>query len=141
MLLFSRNKTAGVQAFMLKLANTHCPELRPLSDNRRKETRVPFCAVVLVVPLENGTPQLGRHFPAVTRDLCTRGVSIVLDQPRGLRELLIGFRWENDMKFLRGNAKHLNPMGAGFFRLGIELSEVVSADEYPELESLHISRS
>ncbi len=138
MLLFSRNKALGVQAFLLRLVNNHCPELTPLFDNRRDETRVPVCIVTLVVPLADGKPQLARHFPTVTKEFSTTGVSIVLDQPRGLEEVILAFRWENEMKFIKGSARHVNPMGAGFYQLGIQLSTVVRVDEYPELESLYI---
>ncbi len=138
MLLFSRNKALGVQAFLLKVVNNHCPELTPLLENRRDESRVPVCVVTLVVPLKDGKPHVARHFPTVTREISTTGVSIVLDQPRGLDEVILAFRWENEMKFIKGNAKHLNPMGAGFYQLGIQLSTVVRVDEYPELDSLYI---
>ncbi len=136
MLLFSRNKTVGVQTFLLKLVNNQCPELAPLFDNRRDETRATVCVVTLVVPLKEGVPQLAEHFATVTKEFSTTGVSIVLDEPRGLDDVILAFRSEQEMVFLRGTAKHLNPMGAGFFHLGIQLSTLVSADEYPELGQL-----
>lgn len=138
MLLFSRNKAVGVQTFLLKLVNNHCPELTPLFDNRRDESRVPVCVVTLVVPLENGKPQPEGCFATVTKEFSTTGVSIVLDQPRGLDEVILAFRWEDQMTYLKGKARHLNPMGAGFYHLGIRLSTVVRVDEYPELEDLRI---
>lgn len=138
MLLFSRNKTIGVQTFLLKLVNNHCPELGPMFDNRRDETRVPVCVATLVVPFEEGKPNVSKHFPTVTKEFSTTGVSIVLDQPQGLDEVVLAFRWEGEMVFMKGTAKHLNPMGAGFYHLGIQLSTVVRVDEYPDLGSLHI---
>ncbi|NLS92687.1 MAG: hypothetical protein GXX96_11065 [Planctomycetaceae bacterium] len=138
MLLFSRNKAVGVQTFLLKLVNNHCPDLTPLFDNRRDESRVPVCVVTLVVPMKNGKPQPEGCFAAVTREFSTTGVSIVLDQPRGLDEVILAFRWEDQMVYLKGEAMHLNPMGAGFYHLGIRLSTVVRVDEYPELEDLRI---
>jgi len=138
MLLFSKNRTVGVQTFLLKLVNNYCPELRPLFDNRRDETRVPVCVVTLVIPLEKGKPQLDDHFPTVTKEFSTTGVSIILDHPQGLEEVILAFRWESNMTFIKGRARHLNPMGAGFYHLGIELSNVVRVDEYPELEDLYM---
>jgi hypothetical protein len=137
-LLFSKNKRVGVQTILLKLVNNHCPELGPAFENRRDETRAPVCVVTLVVPLDDGKPQLADHFPTVTKELSTTGVSIVLEQPRGLDELILAFRWEREMTFLKGTARHLSPMGAGFFQLGVELTKVVSAAEYPELDDLLI---
>ena len=138
MLLFSRRKTVGVQSFLLNLVNNQCPELVAVLNNRRGETRVPICQVTLVVPLVDGKPDLANHFPTVTKEFSTTGVSIVLDQPRGLDEVILGFRSEQGMTFLKGEAKHLNPMGAGFYHLGIQLSAIVGLDEYPDLEKLYI---
>ena len=138
MLLFSRNKAVGVQTYLLKLVNNHCPELGAMLENRRDETRVPVCMVTLVVPLEDDKPNLVDHFPTVTKEFSTTGVSIVLDHPRGLKDVILAFRWEDEMTFVKGTAKHLNPMGAGFFHLGIQLDAVVRVDEYPDLEKLYI---
>ncbi len=138
MLLFSRKKTIDVQTFLLKLVNNQCPQLGSFFENRRDETRVPVCVVTLVVPLQKGRAQLADHFPTVTKEFSTTGVSIVLDQPRGLEEVILAFRWEKEMTFVKGTARHLNQMGAGFYYLGIELSNVVRVSDYPELESLYI---
>ena len=42
------------------------------------------------------------------------------------------------MTFVRAEGKHLTPMGGGFFQLGFRLTEIVSAADYPELDSLPI---
>lgn len=138
MLLFSRKKTVGVQSFLLNLVNSHCPEVMPLFENRRDETRVPVCVVTLVVPVRDGKPCPEKHFATVTKEFSTTGVSIVLDQPRGLDEVVLAFRSAGEMKFIQGKAKHLNPMGAGFYHLGIQLTSVARVDEYPELENLYL---
>ena len=44
---------------------------------------------------------------------------------------------DGEMAFVRAEAKHLNPMGGGFFQLGFRLLEVVSAGDYPGLESVN----
>jgi hypothetical protein len=121
---------------MLKLLNNHCPELETFAEGPRLEGRVNLTIVVMVVPCEGGQPQIDQAFPAVTKEFSCNGVSLVLQEPMGLGEVIIGFRWEWDMKFLRGKAMHLNPMGAGFYQLGLKLSGVVPASDYPGLESL-----
>lgn len=138
MLLFSRDKSVDVQTFLLRLVNNHCPDLGPLFENRREETRAPVCIVTLVVPLEKGHLQVDDLFPTVTKEFSTSGVSIVLDQPRGLDEVVLAFRPEQEMAFVAGKAKHLNPMGAGFYHLGIQLKRMVRLDEYPGLENLYL---
>jgi len=136
MSLFSRKKEMEVQSLMLKLLNNNCSELKSLIDGPRLEARVNLTIVVLVVPCENGQPQIDRAFPVVTKEFSTNGVSLVLQEPLGLDEVIIGFRWEWTMKFLYGKTKHLNPLGAGFYQLGVRLTKAVRPEDYPGLELL-----
>ena len=62
----------------------------------------------------------------MTKDFSNTGVAIVLEQPLGLEQAILGFRLDGEMTFVRAEAKHLNPMGGGFFQLGFQLLEVVS---------------
>ena len=39
------------------------------------------------------------------------------------------------MTFLRAQAKHLDPMGGGFYQLGFQLIEIILPGDYPELEA------
>lgn len=134
--LFSRNKTMEVQSFMLKLLNNNCAELESLIEGPRLDRRVNLSVVVLVMPVEKGKPQVDRMFAAVTKCFSTTGVSIVLDEPKGLDEVILGFRWDWGMKFVLAEAKHLSPMGAGFYQLGLHLTRVVRPDEYSELDTV-----
>lgn len=137
-MLFHRNKTLAVQSFLVKLLNNHCAQLRESLDNRRDETRLPLAIVIEVVPIEDGTLRVEDSFHAVTKEFSSTGVSIVLDEPRGLDEVVLAFRWEGEMSYLRGAARHLSPMGAGFYQLGIELTATVSAGDHPELQRVVI---
>ena len=136
MRLFSRNKEQAVQSFVSRIVNNNCPEQKALIDGPRLEGRVNLTLVVHIVPLVNKDPVTKRAFAAVTKEFSTTGVAVVLDQPMGLDEVFVGFRWEGEMTWVRAKAKHLNPMGAGFFQLGLRLKEVVHAGDYPELASL-----
>jgi hypothetical protein len=55
-----------------------------------------------------------------------------------LHEAIVGFRWKDEMNFIRATAKHLNPMGGGFYQLGLQMTEMVHPSDVPELESLHL---
>ena len=134
--LFSRNRTLGVQSFVLNVVNNNCPELKALIEGPRLDRRVNLSMVVLVVPVENKRPMTGQAFPAVTKEFSATGLAIVLDEPKGLDEAILGFRWEGEMTFVRATAKHLNPMGGGFHQLGFQITEIVPAGDYPELKSL-----
>ena len=136
MQLFAKNKKIGVQSFILKLVNNNCPELEALIEGPRLEGRVNLVIVVTVVPMEKNKPVLDRAFTAVTKEFSTTGVSIVLDEALGLDEAIVGFRWEAEMTFVRCKARHLNPMGGGFYQLGFQMAEVIHVGDYPELQSV-----
>jgi hypothetical protein len=124
----------GVQNFVLKIVNNNCPELKALFDGPRRDKRVNLSLVVLVVPLENGEVQVDNAFYAVTRDLSACGVGIILSQQRALDQVVLGIRLGSEMTFVHATAKHLNPMGYGFYQLGLEMTEIVSIDKYPALK-------
>ncbi len=136
MVLFTRNKTRAVQSFILKLVNNNCPELAAMIEGPRLENRVNLTVAVLVVPVEDGKPLVDQTFTAVTKEFCTAGIALVLDQPAALSEALIGFRWQGEMTFIRATAKHLSPIGGGFYQLGLRMTELVPPDEVPNLQPL-----
>jgi hypothetical protein len=132
-LLLSRKKRQEVQRFLLKVVNNHCAELEALATGPRGERRVRLTMVVLVIPMIQGRPMLGKMFSAVTKEFSTSGVSLVVSDPRVLDEVILAFRWESDMKFVLAKAVHLNPMGAGFYHLGLKTTEILEVGDYPGL--------
>jgi hypothetical protein len=120
----------------LNLINTSCPSLYVEGHDFRLERRVNLCVAVLVVPLENGRPRIDQSFAAVSREFSNTGVSLVLSELRPLDEVILAFRRRTSTTFVLAKAKHLSPMGAGFFQLGLKMLEVLPPDAYPELETL-----
>lgn len=138
MLLFSRNKEREVKSFILKLVNNNCSELEALMEGPRLEGRANLTIVVLVVPMEKGKPQFRQAFAAVTKEFATAGVSLVLHEPKAVDEAILCVRWEGETKYILGKAKHLNPMGAGFYQLGLKLKQMVYPGDYPGLEEIRL---
>jgi hypothetical protein len=134
--LFTKNKRVCVQGFILKVVNNNCPELKALIEGPRLDRRVNLTIVVLVIPIERGELCVDRAFTAVTKEFSNNGVAVVLSEPRGLDEVLLGFRWEGEMTFMRAKAKHLNPMGGGFYQIGFHMTDMACAGDYPELQSV-----
>lgn len=134
MQLFCKKRKLSAQSFMLKLVNNHCPELKARIEGPRAESRVPLSVPVLVIPLVGGRAAVERMFPAMTKEASTSGLSLVLDTPKALEEVILGIRFEGEMAYLSGTAKYLNPLGAGFYQLGVELTEMVHPRDYPGLE-------
>ncbi len=138
MSLFSRNKSAKVQSLILKLVNTNCPSIALREEDLRKDRRINLSLVVAVIPLEEGKLQAKQMFTAVSREFSNEGLSLILDRPRGFHQAILGIRIEREMVFLRAEAKHLSPMGGGFFQLGFQLLDAVSPDKFPELANVSL---
>ncbi len=136
MSLFTKNKIAPVKSFIIKMINNNCPELKALIEGPRRDNRVNMTVVVMVIPLEGKVLQIGQSLMAVTKEFSSTGVAVVLDHPRGMDEAVLGFRFEGEMTYIRAQTKHLSPIGGGFYQLGFELEEIVSAGDYPQLKSM-----
>lgn len=135
-MFFTRNKMRDVSNFILKLVNNNCPDLMNMLDGPRNDTRVNLTTVILVIPLEKKELQITRAFHATTKDFGSTSVSVMVDAPRALEKVVLGFRWEGEMYFARAAAKHLSPLGGGFHQLGFQMEEMVTPKEFPELDKL-----
>jgi hypothetical protein len=133
MSLFSKRQDFAVHSLLLKLVNNHCPKLTAMLEGPRQDSRVNLVVVALIIPVEKGQLEFSRAFAATTKEFSSGGVSLVLNEPMGLDRAILGFRLEGEMVFLRAQAKHLEPMGGGFYQIGFLLTEVVSPADHPEL--------
>lgn len=131
--LFSRKKDVRVQTFVLKLVNNNCPELKAMMEGPRVDSRVNMVVVVMIIPVEKKQPQLRQAFTAVTKEFSNTGVAVVLDRPHKLTDAILGFRMEGEMVFMRAEAKHLSPMGGGFYQLGFKMLEPITSADCPDL--------
>ncbi len=134
--LFTRKKEPAVQAFILSLLNQNCPALRDRLDGPRLEGRVNLTMVVMVVPVEEEGPQIRRAFTAISKEFSSSGVAVVIDHPYGADEAFLGFRLRGNMTWVRAKAKHLHPMGGGFFQLGFRMTERLHTADHPQLANL-----
>jgi hypothetical protein len=134
--LFSRKKEPAVQSFILSLLNQNCHALHERLEGPRFEGRVNVTMVVMVVPVEEQKPLVRRAFTAISKEFSSSGVAIVIDRPYGPDEVLLGFRWRGGISWVRAKAKHLNPMGGGFYQLGLRMTERLHTPDHPELAKL-----
>jgi hypothetical protein len=138
MSLFSERKDRSVQSLVLKLVNNTCPELTMWLEGPRSNSRINLVVVAMVIPIENGQPQVDKAFTAVTKEFSNTGVGVIFGHRPGLDQVIIGFMFEGKMAFIRAEAKHTDPMGGGFYQLGFQLTEVISVADFPELQKLSI---
>jgi hypothetical protein len=138
MSVFAHNtKKREVQGFVLKIVNNQCAELKAMIEGPRLDRRVNLTMVALVIPVERGKLRIGQAFSAVTKEFSCTGLSIVLDDTRDLDEVILGFRWEGKVTYARARAKHFNPMGGGFHQVGLQMTEILSGSDFPELQLLN----
>ena len=131
-----KDRKVGVQSFVLKLVNTNCRDLRNVGDGPRIESRVPLILVTMVVPFRD-RPLAAEAFATVTMEFTTSGLSVLLHGPCPHEKVVLAFRHEGAMHYLLAETKHLNPLGAGLFQLGMHLVEILRAVDYPELQSIY----
>ncbi len=134
--LFSQKKEIAVQSFILDVVNNNCLDVKALADGPRLENRVNLTLVVMIIPVEGKELKTEQAFAAVTKEFSTTGLAVVLDQPMGLDEVILAFRREREMTFVRATARHLNPIGGGFFQLGFQMTEMVHVGDYPQLRRI-----
>jgi hypothetical protein len=134
--LFTRKKESAVQAFVISLLNQDCEAVRTKLDGPRLEGRVNLTKVVMIVPIEDKEVLIHQAFTAITKEFSSSGVAVVIDRPFGPDEALLGFRSQGDITWVCAKAKHLQPMGGGFFQLGFRMTERLQSSDCAELDKL-----
>ena len=107
-----------------------------MAEGPRLEQRVNLSITVIIVPVQKGRPDTTDAIHAVTKEFSTSGVSVIVDYPRVPNEALLLFRSKGKPVFMRGKAKHLDPMGGGFYQCGFKLTEVLDTQDWPALQDL-----
>lgn len=138
MLFQCRRKEQEVQGQLVKLLNQNCNEVQSLMDGPRGEGRVNLTIAVYVVPWNHKRPSVELAVAATTRELSTAGLSLVVDRPVTCENVAIGWTFEGSMHFAKGKFRHQDPLGAGFWNVGVKMLEMLALDEWPELQSLQI---
>lgn len=135
---FSNPKALAVKNRVLELINETGAGLATKTNGRRVDSRVKRVVVGIVVPIDDRRLQVDRAFTVLTKDFSSGGVALVLNEPSGPEQAILGFRLEGAMSFFRAESRHSEPMGGGFYQIGYQLFEVVSARDYPELATVSI---
>jgi hypothetical protein len=138
-LLFkSKAQERRVQGLLLKIINNNCSDLSQMAEGPRLDGRVNLTLAVHVVPCEDDQPILELAFAAVTREFSTTGLSLIVNRPVAFEKAVVGFNWESEMIFLKGVVRHQDPLGAGFWHVGLQVMEVVNLGDCTPLKALYI---
>ena len=127
MFAFSRRKsTIDLYPHIRRICDLTTPNLAT-KDTGRSEDRFNRTIPTLMCPWEDGHPLLADLTVCLTSDLGDRGVGLVLTEPCHAESVLIGY-WIGSSKmcepsFFLGEVQRNQPIGGGFWILGIELTE------------------
>ena len=111
---------------------------RTVTVGPRAESRTNLTVAVLVVPVCGDAPLAESAFAAVTKDFSSIGLSIVMNQPLEHANLIVGLQADSGLVFAQGHVIHSEPLGGGFSQIGIELTELVDTENYPQLATLEL---
>ncbi len=137
MLMFnSRRDEQRAQALLTKIANHHCSQVTWLYEGPREELRVPLTMGVYVVPYAGGQPHVDLAFACVTKEVATRGIAVAVGEPVSFDEALVGMSWEGQMWWLHTQVRHVSPLGAGMWQVGLRIRRLLESDECGALKNL-----
>jgi hypothetical protein len=141
-MFFGRRKPeqVQVQGFLRRICDLTSPNL-PHVDDARGDSRQNRTIPVFVAPWYAGKPDLEGATAALTRNISDQGLSVTLSKRADLQEVAVGFwlpRLTNDAWFFLGVVRHNIPIGGGFWALGIEITERLSAAQSASLQGLAV---
>jgi hypothetical protein len=134
----SRRNEKRAQALLTRIANHHCSQIACLYEGTREEPRVPLTMAVYVVPCKDGRPQVDLAFACATKEIATRGVALVVDEPVAFDEALLGMNCEQQMWWLHSEVRHVSPLGAGLWQVGLQICKLLDEDDCGPLKHLMI---
>lgn len=128
-----------------------CPRIRRLCDltapNRttpflqgRTENRYNRTIPTLLGPWQDNQATADECAVGLTCDISDRGVGLVFSQPFRADSVVVGYWVSSDVMaepwFFLGNICHNDPIGGGFWKVGIELCEFANANHADSLAAL-----
>lgn len=132
----SRRNEQRAQALLTRIANRHCNQVNWLYEGPRTEPRAPVTMGVWVVPYVGGQPHVDLAFACVTKELATRGIALAVAEPITFDEALVGMSCEGQMYWLHTQVRHVSPLGAGMWQVGLRICRLLESDECGALKNL-----
>ena len=131
-----RKKQIEVHTLIRRAVDASSPNRPPVEGELRWENRSNRTIPVLLTPLEGGDLSFGETTIALTKNLSSQGLALVLHQPFRAERVVIGFWGEGEAEFVLGELRQNAPLGGGYWQVGLELTERICAADYPALEAL-----
>lgn len=137
-----RKKLIDLTPHVRRICDLTAPNSTASGALLRAENRYNRILPAVLCPWENRQPDVERCRVVLTKDLCDRGVGLVLNHPMELTEVLVGF-WPNARDFAEpsyfiGRAVRNAPLGGGFWCIGVELTEYANSEHRAKLQPLQV---
>lgn len=132
----SRDKQTEIHRVIRRLINNSTPNRIPLRGESRWELRSNRTIPVLLVPYDDNEISVGEVVYALTKNLSSQGLALVLHQPLRAEQVLVGI-WSNaQAHFVSGKVRQSMALGGGFWQLGVETTELLCTAHSPDLVRL-----
>ena len=131
-----RKKQVDVHRLLRRIVDSSSPNMPRNQDESRWEDRPTRILAVVLAPYADNRPSLDESTTALTKNISSQGVCLLLPQPFRAEQVVVGFWQEDQAEYVLGEVRQNAPFGGGFWQLGIELIERISPAECPALRDL-----
>lgn len=136
---FSSNKKRCVlEKYARRLSDITTPNIHLIAEELRQRRRANRVLPTILAPWENGAPVVSDATTVLMKDISDHGVGLVLNQPfHGQQVLIAVWPEEEDAAWcFLGDVKQNNPLGGGFWVVGVELFDVFHDTEPAGIDQL-----
>ena len=131
-----RRQRLEVHKLVRRFIDTTSPNQSPSAGEARWENRSNRSLPVLLAPYDGAEVRVDELTHAITKDLSSEGLALVLPQPFRAEQVVVGFWSEAHTHFVSGQVRQNVPLGGGFWQLGVELTALLALSEHPDIKRL-----
>ena len=131
-----RRQHVEVHKLVRRFIDNSSPNQSPSAGDARWEDRSNRTLPVLLAPYDGAQVCVDELTHALTKDLSSQGLALVLPQPFRAEQVVVGFWSEAHTHFVSGLVRQNVPLGGGFWQLGVELNALITLSEHPEIKRL-----
>jgi hypothetical protein len=103
-------------------------------DESPREKRALLNIGILVVPLNDESPDIDKAFTAMSKDVSSSGIGLVANRSLPMSEALLRLSGDAETRLLRTTVRHRKDLGQGWVRFDMEVTGVLDKSEYPQLK-------
>jgi hypothetical protein len=103
-------------------------------DDRHWQGRADLSIGVLVVPLNDESPDIAKAFTALTKDVSSTDIGVIANRSIPTAEALLRLSGNSETRLLRTTVRNRKELGQGWARFDMEVTGVLDKSEYPQLK-------